>query len=154
MKTWYSDENLFILFDKTPCVGIRYPLPSMTKAEKKAIAKYPFINKQELKVKIVYYQGVWRNESEFIIPRDYCFDGASIPKIFYRIIGAPTDNHFLIAALVHDWMCEHHDVVDDNRYLSTCIFNALLKVGGVNPFKRWLMKHSVDNWQKFCGWEK
>jgi hypothetical protein len=30
----------------------------------------------------------------------------------------------------------------------------LLYVSKVNPFSRWLMKHSVDNWQKFCDWWK
>lgn len=150
MIEWYSDDVLKIEFDKVPCVGVRYALPSMTDAEKKSISKYPFINKKELKVKITYYTDV----CEFSVAREYCFDGASIPKLFHRVIGAPTDNHFLVAALLHDWMCEHHCAVDHNRYLSTLIFNALLEVGGVNPVKRWFMKHSVDNFQKFCGWDK
>lgn len=149
MIEWYSDDILEIEFDKIPCVGIRYALPTMTEAEKKSIAKYPFVNKKDLKVKITYYTDV----CEFIIPKDYCYDGASIPRMFWRIIGAKTDNSFLVAALIHDWMCEHHEVVDNNRYLSTLIFNALLEVGGVSSFRRWLMKHSVDNFQKFCGWK-
>ena len=60
---------------------------------------------------------------------------------------------FLIAAMVHDYMCLNHSVVNSNRYLSTLIFNDLLEVGGTPAFKRWLMKHSVDNFQKFQKWK-
>ena len=102
---------------------------------------------------------VWDENTEqsytFTIPKGYEFDGASIPRVFWRIVGANTDNRFIVAAMVHDFCCENHEVVGHNRYLSTMVFNNLLEVGGVSPFKRWMMKHSVDNWQKACGkWSK
>ena len=53
--------------------------------------------------------------------------------------------------MVHDTLCENHHYIDGDRYLSTIVFERLLSVGGVGSFKRWLMKHSVDNFQKFCG---
>ena len=130
MIEWYNDNILKIEFNKIPCVGVRYALPTMTDVEKKSIAKYPFINKKELRVKITYYT----EECVFIIPKDYCFDGASIPRLFWRVIGAKTDNTFLIAAMIHDWMCEHHNVVDNNRYLADKVFEKLLYLVGTNLF--------------------
>ncbi len=150
MLEWYKDDDLTIYFSNHPVFVERYISPCCTDKEKKNILKKPYRNLEDLKIKIEYKT----KNYYFVIPKDFCFDGASIPRLFWRIIGSNTDNTFLVAAMVHDYMCEHHNVVCDKRYLSTLIFNALLKVGGVSSFKRWIMKHSVDNYQKFCGWGK
>lgn len=147
---WYDDEKLSIEFDTAPCIGVRYVTPSSTPAEKKSIKKFPFINKRELKVWITDKTKGYTYH--FSIPKGYCYDGASIPRFFWRVIGSKTDNAFLIAALIHDVLCENHYYVNGDRYLSTIVFERLLSVGGVGGFKRWLMKHSVDNFQKFQGW--
>lgn len=149
---WYEDKDLAIYFNCVPCIGVRYILPSMKELEKKSIKKYPFINKKNLTVLIID-----RKKDRtycFTIPKEYCFDGASVPRLFWRVVGSKTDNTFLVAAMVHDTLCENHHYVDGDRYLSTIIFERLLCVGGVGGFKRWMMKHSVDNFQKFCGWNK
>ena len=88
----------------------------------------------------------------FEIPKNYCYDGASVPRFFWRVIGANTDNKFLIAALVHDFLCENHHIVDNDRKFSTQVFNALLEASDVNPLKRFCMKNSVDLYQRFCSW--
>ena len=149
---WYEDEDITIKFSSTPHIGVRYITPSMTDAEKKSIKKYPFINKTELKVTI--YDNLKEDVYIFAIPKGYCYDGASIPRFFWRLVGSKTDNTFLIAALVHDILCENHNYINHDRYLSTIVFERLLYVGGVCGFKRWMMKHSVDNFQKFQGWGK
>ena len=89
-----------------------------------------------------------------VIPRSYCFDGASVPRFFWRIIGSNTDNKFLIASMVHDVLCENHHFVNNDREFSTKVFNALLEVSEVLPLRRFVMKHSVDFWQRFCGWQE
>ena len=89
----------------------------------------------------------------FSIPKGYCYDGASIPRLFWRVIGSNTDNRFLIPALVHDVLCEHHEYVDNDRKFSSNVFNALLEASEVCPMKRFFMKNSVDVFQKlFCKW--
>jgi hypothetical protein len=121
------------------------------------ICKHPFINKSPLNVKIT-----WLNDDilqvpdvyKFSIEDGYCWDGASIPKFFWRIIGSNTGPEFIIASMLHDKLCENHHYIDNNRYLSTIVLEKCLKVGGIGSFKRWLMKHSVDNFQKFQGWGK
>ena len=82
----------------------------------------------------------------------YCYDDASIPRAFWRIIGSNTDNTFLIAALVHDVLCENHKFIDCDKNFSTEVFNALLEASSVCAIKRCLMKHSVNFYQNFCKW--
>lgn len=149
MIKWAENEKIEVFFDDTPHVSIRYALPSMSDQEIKSIKKYPFVNKKNLKVKIT--DKTHNYSYSFDIPKGYCFDGASVPWLFRRIIGAPTDNSFLIAALVHDVLCEHHDYIDNNRQLSSDVFNALLETSKVNKFKRYLMYHSVNTFQALFG---
>ena len=151
MIKWYEDDKLGVFFSIVPCIGIRYATPSMTDTELKSVKKYPFINKKKLTVRLI--DNIKQRTYEFDIPKGYCFDGASVPWLFRRIIGAPTDNNFLVAALIHDNMCEHHEYVMNDRAFSTEVFNALLTISKVNKVKRYLMKHSVDVFQKyFCDW--
>jgi len=150
MYKWCSNKYVEVFFDDIPRVSIRYILPSMNKEERKSIKKYPFINKKTLGVRLFdkYKNKIY----EFDIPKGYCFDGATVPRFFWRIIGPNTDNKFLIAALIHDVLCENHRYVDNDRKFSTQVFNALLEVSEVFPFKRFLMKNSINFFQLFCGW--
>ncbi len=150
MKEWYSNSEAGIFFDDIPHVCVRYYIPSMSLDEKKSIEKYPFINKKTLKVRLADYSN--NKTYNFEIPKGYCYDGATIPRVFWRVIGSNTDNRFLIPALIHDVLCENHSYVDNDRHFSTEVFNALLEAGRVNAFKRFLMKHSVDFFQRFCSW--
>lgn len=152
MLKWYSNKFTDIFFDSIPKIGIRYILPSTNKELKKSIKKYPFINRKLLKVQL------WDNKKKaqynFEIPKHYCFDGASVPRFFWRIIGPNSDNKFLIAALIHDVLCENHHYVNNDRHFSTEVFNALLEASEVPPLKRFCMKNSVDFYQRFCKWER
>ncbi len=150
MIKWCSNKYATVYFSEVPHVGIRYVLPSLTNEERKSIKKYPFINKKTLKVKLV--DNIKHKSYVFIIPKGYCYDGASVPRLFWRIIGSNTDNSFLIAALVHDVLCENHYYIDNDRRFSTQVFNVLLESAEVFPFKRFLMKNSVNMFQKFCHW--
>ena len=151
MAVWFDDKNLGINFDLEPQIGVRYILPSMSEDEKISVKKYPFINKLNLEVLLEDKRK--QKKYLFTIPKMYCFDGASIPRLFWRIIGPNTDNKFLIPAMVHDYMCENHSCVGYDRDFSTKVFDALLKVSGVKSCKRFLMKNSVNIFQKiFCNW--
>lgn len=151
MKEWYSDKKIGIFFDITPKIGIRYATPSMSIPEIESVKKYPFINKKNITVRLI--DNVKQRTYQFEIPKGYCFDGASIPRFFWRIIGAPTDNEFLVAALVHDVLCENHQYIMNDREFSTLAFDSLLKVSEVGKFKRFLMRTSVNVFQAlFCDW--
>ena len=151
-KLEYLDTETRILFSENPQISVRYILPSMNEVEKKSIKKYPFINKTNLKVRI---ENLNNNKIyQFEIPKGYCYDGASIPRFFWRVIGSQSDNQFLIAALIHDVLCENHNFIENDRALSTKVFDLLLKNSEVMPIKRFFMKNSVDIFQKlFCHWK-
>jgi len=146
---WYKDEEIEIVFDKVPNLTIRFASPWMSKEEVKEINKKPFICNEELRVTL--QDKVEQESYEFLIPAHYAWDGATIPRIFWRLIGSKSDNRFLVPSLIHDVLCENHDYIDSDRYFSTVVFERLLYVAGVGGFKRWMMKHSVDNFQKICG---
>lgn len=146
---WYEDDELLIKFDKTPNVAMRYITPFTTDIEKDEINKKPFICLEELNVTL--QDKIEQETYSFLIPKDYCWDGATIPRAFWRLIGSKTDNRFLIPSLIHDVMCENHDYIDNDRYFSTIVFERLLYVSRVNSVSRWMIKHSVDNFQKLFG---
>lgn len=150
MIEWYKDEEIGIFFSEVPDVSIRYATPNSTEEEVKDINKKPFINNKDLKVILLDY--VTREKCTFEIDKGYTWDGASIPRMFWRLIGAKTDPRFLIPSMIHDVLCENHDYVASDRYFATIVFERLLYVSKVNPLARWTIKHSVDNFQKFCGW--
>ena len=147
--TWYNDEDLGIFFDRIPEVDVLYPLPFLTKEEIKNINKKPFVNEEKLKVKLIDYINF--ETYCFEIEQGYMWDGATIPRAFWRLIGSKSDPRFLIPSMIHDVLCENHHYIDNDRYFSTCVFERLLYVSKVNAFNRWMIKHSVDNFQKIAG---
>lgn len=147
MLTWYEDEELKIEFDRIPNVTVCYPLPCYSKERKKEIIEKPFLNKSDLVVSITYLE----KEHVFCIPKGYTWDGATIPRMFWRLIGPKTSPEFLIPSMIHDVLCENHNYIDNDRYLSTIVLERLLYVSDVGFLKRWMMKHSVDNFQKIKG---
>ncbi len=76
---------------------------------------------------------------KFVIPEGYVFDGASIPPVFWSLIGEPDDPQFLVAALAHDFLYEKRY----NRQLSDQTFRRFLIEEGVWGFKAWLMWSAV-----------
>lgn len=147
MIQWYEDDYIGIYFSECPHVDMRYATPAMTDEEKENIEKKPFINKKELHVILYDYDTIAKYT--FTIPKDYIWDGASIPRFFWRLIGSKTDPRFLIPSLIHDVLCENHSYVNNDRYFADKVFERLLHVSDVPAFSRWLMFHSVDNYQKF-----
>ena len=116
----------------------------------KALNK-PFIVTSDLSI-VVTYNG---KSHHFVIPKGYDWNGANVPPLAWWIIGQPKEPRFKLASCVHDFLCEHKSVIDNDRYLSTLIFEALCEYfGRFNDLKRWAMFHCVDNYQKFCGWGK
>lgn len=150
---WYEDKNYKIAFTDVPDVDVlNINKFVMSKEEIKDIKKKPYILHNSIGV---YLEDVKKEKVyTFTIFSNYRYDGASIPRIFWRIIGSKGDVRFLTAALIHDVLCENHRYVGYDRYFADKIFERLLYVADTCGFLRWLMFHSVDNFQKFCGWDK
>lgn len=150
---WYEDDKYKVAFSEMPDVDNRIiNKQTMDKETIKQIKTKPLIVKNDVNVLLV--DKVKNKSYTFEIESGYCYDGASIPRFFWRFIGSKSDVRFQIGALIHDKLCEHHDYVDGDRYFADKVFERCLYVGDTCAFTRWLMFHSVDNFQKFCGWKK
>ena len=151
--TWYEDKEYKIGFSDIPII-YSYPINNkvMDDEDIEIVEDKPLILCNHIEV---YLEDKKKNRIYvFMIPSGYRYDGASIPRLFWRLIGSKEDVRFQIPALIHDVLCENKNYVDNDRYFADKIFERNLFVAGVSPFNRWLMFHSVDNWQKFCGWGK
>ena len=72
--------------------------------------------------------------TRLVIPEGWEFDGASIPKMFWSIIGKPTARKFRLASMVHDWLYG----IRFERKTSDELFRKILKAEGV-----WNLKANV-----------
>lgn len=148
---WQDDTTCRVGFSEIPDIGNKeINKACMSKDEIKRAKKKPLFVKNTFVVCLI---DKCKNKTYvFPIEKGYDYDGASINRLLWRLIGSKENIEFKIAALVHDKLCENHYYVDNDRYFSTIVFERLLEVGDVGDLRRWAMKHSVDNFQKFCGW--
>lgn len=87
------------------------------------------------------------------VPIGYTFDGASIPRAAWSVIGSPFEPDFQIAACCHDWICEHSHEANDYqaRVIGDAVFFALLARAGVPRWRRVLMYLAVrlNSWWRY-----
>lgn len=74
------------------------------------------------------------------VPKDAVVDGASIPQVFWSIIGGPFEGPYRSPSVIHDYFCDvrrrkHEDV---HRVFYDSMLNA-----GVGQSKAWLMFQAV-----------
>ena len=74
-----------------------------------------------------------------VVPAGYRFDGASIPRCLWSLIGSPFEPSLMLAACVHDWYCEHTADCYQTRVIGDAVFLALLARAGVPRWRRILM---------------
>ena len=129
-----------------PRVAVRVVLPSDDPLTVKSKKKKQFINK---KTSILT---VDTGDRQFTITahKVYCFDSATIPFGIGK-----GDTRLFVPALFHDIMCDHKEVVDYDRNLSSRIFRELLLMCEVPKWKANVMYFAVESYQKFMkGWKK
>lgn len=151
MIEWYNNDKITIFFNHKPNTHMLEPLPSMTQAEKDLIEKYPFINCTTLQVAI--YDKKLPKMYKFTIPKSFRWDGATIPRLVWWIIGSKTNPKYRTPSLIHDYMCLNKYIIDYRCEFSTQIFEAMLSVAGVSKWRRKIMCFFVNIYQKiFCDW--
>lgn len=84
---------------------------------------------------ITWKQGDRYYSKTFQIQKGFTFDGASIPPVFWDLVGEPTDSDFLIAAMIHDYLYS----IRFNRKISDGAFRTFLIQNGVWTLKAKLM---------------
>ena len=135
---WQDDEYSRIGFSVIPDIENKVINKNvMTKEEIKQAKKKPLVLKNDVTVCLI--GKTIHKVYTFTIPAGYDYDGASIPRLLWRFIGAKENIEFKVAALIHDVLCENHNYVDNNRYFADKVFEKLLEVGDVSAFKRWMI---------------
>lgn len=70
-----------------------------------------------------------------VVPENFRSDGASMPRLFWRLIGHPFQMQYLREAILHDWLYRTQPC---SRALADRIFYELL-AGKVKPWRRKLI---------------
>lgn len=67
-------------------------------------------------------------------------DGASIPRIFWTIIGAPLDGPYRNASVIHDYYCDTKEKKWEDTHLT---FYYAMRASGVDELKAKIMYYAV-----------
>ena len=79
-------------------------------------------------------------EITVFVKEGFIFDGASIPKVLWGIIGSPFSGKYRMAALIHDALYTVHDV--DRKEADDIFFNQM-KAEGVARWRMYAMYSAV-----------
>lgn len=109
---------------------------------------------------------IWKGARTVVVPAGYVFDGASIPRLFWRVIGGPW-GPYRDAAAVHDYLySDGHLAFPDQpdadgkrrpgitRQEADDIFYRIMLEVGISRFKASLMRRAVriggrKAWQEY-----
>lgn len=78
----------------------------------------------------------------------FVFDGASIPRFFWRVVGHPFQGLARPASLIHDALYSSHATT---REQADSLFYGLLTRNGVTRVKAWTLYRGVRMWG-WCAW--
>jgi Protein of unknown function (DUF1353) len=83
-------------------------------------------------------------EHRLPVPRGFQFDGASVPRWLWWLKGFSPLDRSIVAALAHDWLCEHPEILP--RVVGDAIFISLLRRSGISEWRATLMYLAVRAW--------
>jgi hypothetical protein len=82
----------------------------------------------------------------------YNWDGASIPRLMWPVMGHPLQADLRLASLAHDWLCEHSATMAE-RTMADAVLLYLLAQAGVAGWRRWCIWLAV-RWYAFFVWSR
>ena len=116
-------------------------------------ASMPDGRRKRVHTKFTYQHGSWT----IVVPAGFVSDGASIPRIFWSIIGGPWGRYGK-AAVLHDWLYfeQEYSFINDrilvrqfvSRKLADTIFMEAMMQLEVAAWRIELMYWAV----RLCGW--
>ncbi|MCB9510774.1 MAG: DUF1353 domain-containing protein [Deferribacteres bacterium] len=110
-----------------------------------ALRPIPVSNKYELADDFEYTH----NGETIVVPRYFCYDGASIPSYAWQLVHTPFSPLVMMPALLHDWLYYNHQI---DRKRADALFYELLVETGVSRLRRVIIKFAV-NWTGANYWE-
>jgi len=100
----------------------------------------------DIKLKMVDYSHYVLIEDvkidEYIIPKNFKTDGASIPKIFWSIFGCPFVGKYVKAAILHDYL--YSGYVNITFHKANLKFYKNMRKSGVSKIKSFIMFKIVE----------
>ena len=75
------------------------------------------------------------------VPTGVLVDGASIPKVFWSLIGAPFSGQYRNASVIHDYYCDNRMRPYQEVHR---VFYAAMLTSGVGENRAWLMFKAVE----------
>lgn len=153
-----KEQILDIIFSETPIVKVRVIDKEDANSLKENKKKFPFELCISLKTKIK----TTKREFSFLMFKGYTWNGADIPRFFWRVVGSRTDNDFLVASMLHDYLLEFKVYIvnevlkkqitsKEYRRLTSLVFRHIIKTQGTNTIKANVMAWCVDVFQMFNG---
>lgn len=149
-----KDKVRNILFSDTLDVRVRVISDDDSKEAIKNKKKYPFelFNTVQVQIKTD------KLDFLFSVFNGYTWNGADIPRFLWRLVGSRTDNDFLVASMIHDYMLEFKtymmkEILSEKitkreyRRLTSLAFRELIKRQGTNVIKANIMSWCVDVFQ-------
>ena len=79
--------------------------------------------------------------TEWPVPAGTVTDGASIPQVFWSVIGGPFEGAYRNAAVIHDFYCQTR--IRPCKIVHLMFHEAIL-ASGVDSRRAWLMYEAVD----------
>ncbi len=87
-----------------------------------------------------------------VIPKGFKFDGASIPRFAWSVVGHPFSGKLVRGAMVHDWL--YRTGSSGHRAIADAVFLHLLKEDKVAVWRRWVIYLSVRFFGRYSYREK
>lgn len=158
-----KEQIVNVKFSEIPDVRVRVINSDDFKDIKKAKKKYPFELHNSIDVTVI----TTKCSFGFTIYNGYVWNGADIPRLLWRSVGSRTDNEYLIASMIHDYLLEFKEYIyneilersisiKEYRRLTSLIFRHILKEQGTNTIKANIMSWAVQIFQatiNFRQWQ-
>lgn len=140
MIIWCDKPELKITSDIVPLTIVDKPIPGENKETRKHKQKYPYLNLERI-LWDINHLGM-----QYCFPIQAGFRWNGTNCLFLQ--HCPT---LLDASMIHDAMCNNHELVGQDRQLSSIIFREVGIASGMwKPFM-YGAYHAVDNFQKVWG---
>lgn len=95
------------------------------------------------------FEFIGPNARSWLVPKGAVIDGASIPQVFWSIVGGPLEDRYRKASVVHDFYCDTRN----RRWQDVHqMFYHAMRASGVDHRKAWLLYQAVQRfgprWQE------
>ena len=82
---------------------------------------------------------VAKDREVIVVPTGFITDGASIPKVFWSMIGGPLSGRYICSAVIHDFLCFKAHQNQYSRKRADIIFEQAMREEGATFIKRKVM---------------